>query len=76
MSTIIIEIEGGIPSIAGPDQAEIAFIDWDMDPDNWDYDTCYNLISEVMGSSLDGPTQFRIMARIIDRGLQFMRTTA
>lgn len=76
MSTIIVEIEGGIPSVAGPDEPDIVFIDWDMDPDHWDYDTCYNMLQAVLDSSLDGPTQFRIIERVVERGLTFMRTTA
>ena len=70
MSTIIIQVEGGTAAAADPVHDDVYIIDWDkLKEDYIDYDTAATIIQEVMASSLDGPQQFEIIKRVVDKGL-------
>jgi len=63
MSTVLVEVRGGIADVTHGD-GDVIVIDWDNEID---YERAYALINELLMSSLDGPTQIAYIKDVCDR---------
>jgi hypothetical protein len=61
----MVEVRGGIAEVTSGD---VLVIDWDNE---MDYDTAASIISELLNSDLDGPSQMHYISMVIEEFNKF-----